>query len=251
MNISLAIILFGLVAAGAEILGGSVVLMRREWPQRIQEYLLALGAGFILALVLLDLIPESIAGIGSTAPLLILLGFSMMHFAEHTVVGHLHFGEEVHSEVMVSKVASYSAFWGLFIHAFFDGVSISAGMQYNFPLGLMIFFAILLHKFPEGLTIASIMLAAEQPRKKAFLASAGTGVGTMLGIVAMFLLKNVNAHVIGYAFAFSAGAGMYVGASDLIPEVNRSKNRIAPIVVFVGMILFYISSLVVGKLTGG
>jgi zinc transporter ZupT len=250
MNLSLTIILFGLVAAGAEILGGSVVLMRREWPQRIQEYLLALGAGFILALVLLDLIPESIAGIGSTAPLLILLGFSMMHFAEHTVVGHLHFGEEVHSEVMVSKVASYSAFWGLFIHAFFDGVSISAGMQYNFPLGLMIFFAILLHKFPEGLTIASIMLAAEQPRKNAFWASAGTGVGTMLGIVAMFLLKSVNAHIIGYAFAFSAGAGMYVGASDLIPEVNRSKNRIAPIAVFVGMILFYISSLVVGKLTG-
>jgi zinc transporter ZupT len=250
MNISLIIILFGLVAAGAEILGGSVVLMRREWPQRIQEYLLALGAGFILALVLLDLIPESIAGIGSTAPLLILLGFSMMHFAEHTVVGHLHFGEEVHSEVMVSKVASYSAFWGLFIHAFFDGVSISAGMQYNFPLGLMIFFAILLHKFPEGLTIASIMLAADQPRKNAFWASAGTGVGTMLGIVAMFLLKSVNAYIIGYAFAFSAGAGMYVGASDLIPEINRSKNRIAPIVVFVGMILFYISSLVVGRLTG-
>ena len=250
MNTPLAIILFGLVAAGAEILGGSVVLMKREWPQKIQEYLLALGAGFILALVLLDLIPESIAGIGATAPLLILLGFSMMHFAEHTLVGHLHFGEEVHPEVMMSKIASYSAFWGLFIHAFFDGVSISAGMQYDFPLGLMIFFAILLHKFPEGLTIASIMLAAEQPRRNAFWASAGTGAGTMLGIVTMFLLKSINADIIGYAFAFSAGAGMYVGASDLIPEINRSKNRIAPIVVFVGMILFYCSSLLVEKLTG-
>ena len=250
MNISFVIVLFGLVAASAEILGGSVVLMRREWPQKIQEYLLALGAGFILALVLLDLIPESIAGIGATAPLLILLGFSMLHFAEHTVGGHLHFGEEVHSDVMVSKVASYSAFWGLFIHAFFDGVSISAGMQYNFPLGLMMFFAILLHKFPEGLTIASIMLAADQPRRKAFWATAGTGAGTMLGIVTMFFLKDVNAQIIGYAFAFSAGAGMYVGASDLIPEINRSKNRIAPIVVFVGMILFYISSLVVVKIVG-
>ena len=135
MNIPFTIILFGLVAASAEILGGSVVLMQKEWPQKIQEYLLALGAGFILALVLLDLIPASITGIGSTAPLLILTGFSVMHFAEHTVVGHLHFGEEVHSEVMVSKVASYSAFWGLFIHAFFDGVSISAGMQVQFFAG--------------------------------------------------------------------------------------------------------------------
>ncbi len=250
MTLSIGIILLGLTAAGAEILGGSVVLMKRAWPQKVQEYLLALGAGFILALVLLDLIPESMKGIGPVAPLLILTGFSVMHFAEHTVVGHLHFGEEVHAEVMVSKVASYSAFWGLFIHAFFDGVSISAGMQYNFSLGLMIFFAILLHKFPEGLTIASIMLAADQPRKNAFWATAGTGAGTMLGIVIMFFLKGLNPQIIGYAFAFSAGAGMYVGASDLIPEINRSKNRIAPIVVFMGMMLFYASSLVVSKVIG-
>ncbi len=50
---------------------------------------------------------------------------------------------------------------------------------------------------------------------------------------------------------FSAGAGMYVGASDLIPEINRSKNRIAPIVVFVGMVLFYVSSVIVARVIGG
>src|ERR1700690_3697364 len=112
MNNYAAIFLFGLVAAGAEIIGGGVVLFNRKWPQKIQENLLALGAGFILALVLLDLIPVSITGIGRAAPLFIRTGFSVMHFAEHTIVVHLHFGEEVHSEVMVSKVASYSAFWG-------------------------------------------------------------------------------------------------------------------------------------------
>ena len=247
MNPTLLIVLFGLIAAGAEILGAGVVILKRQWPRKIQEYLLALGAGFLLALVLLDLIPESIAGIGAAAPLVILLGFSVLHFAEHTVVGHLHFGEEVHSDVMVSNVASNSAFWGMFIHAIFDGVSISAGMQYSVPLGVMIFVAILLHKFPEGLTIASIMLAADQPRTTAFWASAGAGFGTMLGIVIMFMLKNIDAHVVGYAFAFSAGVGMYVGASDLIPEINRSGNRVTPVVVFLGMILFYGSSLLVGR----
>ncbi|HTY10091.1 MAG TPA: ZIP family metal transporter [Bacteroidota bacterium] len=251
MNISLTILLFGLVTVCAEILGGAVVLMRRGWPQRIQEYFLALGAGFILALVILDLIPVSITSIGQAAPLLILAGFSVMHFAEHTIVGHLHFGEEVHADVMLSKVASYSAFWGLFTHAFFDGVSISAGMQYNVSLGIMIFVAILLHKFPEGLTIASVMLAADHPRKNAFWASAGAGAGTMLGIIAMFFLKDIGSGVVGYAFAFSAGAGMYVGASDLIPEINRSENRSVPIAVFGGMILFYCSSRIVSSILGG
>ncbi|HTX18438.1 MAG TPA: ZIP family metal transporter [Bacteroidota bacterium] len=243
-----AVIIFGLLAAGAEVLGGGIVFLNRAWPQRIQEYLLALGAGFILALVLLDMIPESISGIGSAAPLLILVGFSVLHFVEHTVVGHLHFGEEVHSEVMVSKVAGTAAFWGLFIHAFFDGLSISAGMQYSATLGVMIFLAILLHKFPEGLTIASIMVASERTRRRAFLASAGSGAATMCGVLAMFFFGRADAQFVGYAFAFSAGAGMYVGASDLIPEINRSRNRVAPIVVFLGMLLFYLSTLAVSAI---
>ncbi|HUI66304.1 MAG TPA: ZIP family metal transporter, partial [Bacteroidota bacterium] len=58
------ILLFGLAAAGAEILGGSLVVMRRRWPQRVQEYLLALSAGFILALVFLELVPEGLRSVG-------------------------------------------------------------------------------------------------------------------------------------------------------------------------------------------
>lgn len=235
------IILFGLVAASAEILGGVVVVLRKEWPKRVQEYLIALSAGFILALVFFELIPESLKIAGVIAPLYIVIGFGVLHFFEHTIVGHLHFGEETHTDIMVSKTASLAAFSGLSVHAFFDGLSISAGMHYNYLIGLLIFFAILLHKIPEGLTIASIMIAAKQPRRKALLASVLIGVATMLGIFIVFFLADMQPNAIGIAFAFSAGAATYVGASDLIPEINRSRNRIMPLVVFGGMLLFYVS----------
>jgi zinc transporter ZupT len=244
------IILAGLLASAAEVVGGSLVVFKSTMPKKIQEYLLALGAGFLLALVIVDLIPASIVGIGMSAPIWILLGFSVIHLVEHTIVGHLHFGEETHQDVMLSKVASYSAFGGLFIHAFFDGLAISAGMFYNFHLGVMIFFAILLHKFPEGLTIASIMLAAKHPKKTALLASAGIGLSTMLGILMIFFLKNVDSQITGLAFAFSAGSALYVGASDLIPEINHSHNRVIPVFVFVGMLLFYASAMLVNAFVG-
>jgi ZIP family zinc transporter/zinc and cadmium transporter len=247
----LTTLLFGLMAAGAEVLGGTLVVLRKQWPRRIQEYLIALSAGFLLALVFFELIPESLHLLGSTAPLYIVTGFGLLHFFEHTIVGHLHFGEETHTDVMVSRTASLSAFSGLFIHAFFDGITISAGMQYNFVIGLLVFFAILLHKLPEGVTIASIMIAANQPRKTALLASALIGVATMLGIVAVFLVADVSASAVGIAFAFSAGAATYVGASDLIPEINRSGNRITPLIVFGGMLLFYLSQVCLGMLIGG
>lgn len=246
----LTIIVYGLIAALAEILGGSLVVLRKEWPKRVQEYLLALSAGFILALVFMELIPESITAVGIQAPLYMLAGYSVLHFFEHTIVGHLHFGEETHHDVMISKVASISTFSGLFIHAFFDGFAISAAMQFDFSLGLLVFFAVLLHKIPEGLTIASVMLAADHRRRTAFLASAAIGVATMLGIVSVFLLAEVNLTIVGIAFAFSAGIATYVGASDLIPEINHSKNRIIPVLVFGGMALFYVGKILLGNAHG-
>lgn len=239
----LRIVLFGLIAALAEILGGTLVALRKEWPRRIQEYLIALSAGFLLALVFLKLIPESFTLLGPEASIFILLGFALLHLFEHGLVPHLHFGEEVHAEVMVSTTASMATFSGLIIHAFFDGFTIAAGMTHDFFIGMLVFIAILLHKLPEGLTIASVMLAANQPRKIALLASVAIGAATMVGVFSVFLLSSVDEHLIGVAFALSGGIATYVGASDLIPEINRSENRITPLVVLGGMVLFYFSEM--------
>ncbi len=238
---TLRVLMFGFIAALAEVLGGSLIYLRKSWPQRAQEMLLALGAGFILALVFLKLIPASIQKLGETAALYCLLGFATIHFFEHTIVGHLHFGEETHPEVMVSKAASFSAFSGLFVHAFFDGFTISVGLHFDFLLGVLIFLAVLLHKIPEGLTIGSIVLASGYSKRTVLYSSVGLGLATMLGVCAVFVFQQVSEGMIGMGFAFSAGVAVYVGASDLIPEINKSKDRIPPLVVFAGMVLFYLS----------
>ncbi len=237
----LTILLFGIAAALAEILGGVLILLRRQWPKRTQETLLALGAGFIIALVFFKLIPVSIETLGASAALYLIIGFSLIHFFEHSLVRHLHFGEETHAHVMVSKVASVSAFSGLLIHAFFDGFSISVGMQFNFSLGLLVFCGVLLHKVPEGLTISSIMLAGGYSRKAVLFSTLGIGAATILGTCSIFVLSTVSRELLGVALAVSAGAAVYVGASDLIPEINKSEGRLPPFIVFAGMMLFYLS----------
>jgi len=237
------ILLYGLLAGGAAVLGGMLVVSRKEWPARVQEYLLALSAGFLLALVFVELVPEALHAVGSQAPLYMLAGYAVLHFFEHTMVGHLHFGEETHSEVMLSRVASFSTFVGLCIHAFFDGFTIAVGMQFDFVLGVLIFIAVILHKIPEGLTIASVMIAARQRRSTALTASIIVGVATLLGAAGALMLGGISEQMVGIAFAFSAGIATYVGASDLIPEINHAKNRVIPLLVFVGMLLFYLGKL--------
>ena len=49
----------GLVAAGGNLLGGYFVV-RREWPRKYLQYFLALGAGYMLAVALVEIIPESV-----------------------------------------------------------------------------------------------------------------------------------------------------------------------------------------------
>jgi len=247
---ALTALLYGLIAAAAEVLGGSLVVLRSRWPQKVQEYLLALSSGFLLALVFLELIPAGIQAVGTAAPLYMLLGYAVLHFFEHTLVGHLHFGEEVHHDAMVSRAASISTFSGLFVHAFFDGFSISVALHYDFYVGVLVFFAVLLHKVPEGLTIASVMLIAQHQRRTAFFASAAIGVATMLGVVSVFFLQGVSGTTVGIAFAFSAGLTTYVGASDLVPEINRSRNRVIPVLVFGGMALFYAGSMLLESVMG-
>jgi zinc transporter ZupT len=244
------ILSLALIASIAVVFGGSLVVSRKTWPTRVQETLLALSAGFMLALVFLKLVPTSFEFAGETAAIWILMGFATIHFFEHTVVGHLHFGEETHHDVMVSKTTGYTAFTGLFIHAFFDGLSISIGFQYNFFLGLLIFFAILLHKFPEGLTIGSIMTIAGFSRRIVLYSAIGIGIATFIGACSMFLLEHFDASIAGIAFAFSAGTLTYVGASDLIPEVNKTKSRLPPFLVFAGMLLFYLSEKILSVILG-
>src|SRR5271154_5289808 len=232
--------LLGLTAAGANVLGGSLVA-HREWSRRYLNYFIALGAGFMLATALLEMIPESLklrsnsaAGFDAstdTVFVYVLGGYFLVHFFEHTVAPHFHFGEETHHHEISHAHASYAALLGLVIHTFFDGVAIASGLLVSSWLGGVIFVAIFLHKIPEGFTVASLMLASGQSRRAAFASSAILGAATLAGMALMFVLRSTVAD----ALPFSAGVTLYVAASDLIPEVNREPGVGMAVLVFLGV----------------
>jgi ZIP family zinc transporter/zinc and cadmium transporter len=233
-------ILLGLTAAGANLLGG-LLIARRRWSRAYLKYFIALGAGFMLATAVLEMIPQSLKLRSDNSSyffkstdavfVCVLVGYFLVHFFEHTVAPHFHFGEETHHEEMSHAHASYAALLGLMIHTFFDGVAIASGLLVSAWLGGVIFVAIFLHKIPEGFTVASLMLASGQSRRTAFISSAILGGTTLLGIGLMFLLRSSVAD----ALPVSAGVTLYVAASDLIPEVNREPGVGMAVLVFFGV----------------
>jgi ZIP family zinc transporter/zinc and cadmium transporter len=231
-------LVLGLSAALANVAGGLVLTTRKSWNESLLKYFIALGAGFMLAATFLRMLPASMA-LSRSAPLLILAGYFLVQFFEHTVAPHFHFGEEVHGDVMMDPAVSVSALVGLSIHTFFDGVSIASGFLVSVPLGLLIFFAVFLHKFPEGFTVASIALASGSGPRGALWAASILGGATLLGVLGM----NSYASAVAYALPVSTGVTLYVAASDLIPEVNEDRGARMPLMVFLGVALFYAAEL--------
>src|SRR5260370_9519090 len=102
---------------------------------------------------------ESLRVAGHAAPLMVLTGYFVVHFFEHTVTSHFHFGEETHAEEFVRPHRGYSVLFGLIIHAFFDGIAITSGFLVSNWLGWIIFMALILHKNPQCFTSSASLLA--------------------------------------------------------------------------------------------
>src|SRR5262245_11252161 len=231
----LAVVL-GAVAGLADLIGGALVTARRRWDRVFLQYFLALGAGFMLAVAFLRMVPESLEKV--THPYLyVLIGYFAVHLSEHTLTPHFHFGEEVHADALVHPAVGYLGLAGLAIHTFFDGVAIASGFLISRPLGFVLFVAVLLHKLPEGFAVGSLMLASGASRGTAVLAAGMLGLATIAGVLLMHLFSGV----VGQALALSAGVTIYVAASDLIPEVNRERSWGVALAVFGGLLLYYVA----------
>ncbi len=233
-------LLLGVIAAAANVIGG-LAIVRRQWSHSFLKYFIALGAGFMLATAFLEMIPESLKLATRTDEVffLVLGGYLLIHFFEHTVAPHFHFGEETHSEQLAPAHAGITAVLGLVIHTFFDGVAIASGVLVSTWLGGIIFLAVFLHKLPEGSTVASLTLASGQSRRVALLSSVVLGGATIAGVGLMYVLRGA----VGIALPFSAGVTIYVAASDLMPEVNREPAVGLPVLVFLGVLAMLVLKL--------
>jgi len=223
-------LILGAIAALADIAGG-LVLVRAKGVERYLRYFVALGAGFLMAVALLEMAPESFRLSPRLGPILIMAGYCIVHLLEHTISAHFHYGEETHRGELVTRQTGNAVLIGLSVHALFDGVAIGSGFVVSNLLGWLIFLAIFLHKAPEGFTMASVMLASGRSRTIALYSAVGLAAATLLGV----LVIEVVPTWLAFGLPISAGVAIYVGATDLVPEVNREPGIRMALVFFLGV----------------
>jgi zinc and cadmium transporter len=224
---------FALAAALGNVVGALAVIRHLRRGLRFIEACLAFGAGFMLAVTVLGVMPQVMQS-SLVAPLYVLLGYFAVHLAQHVFTAHLHFGEETHR---LTASAGASALLGLTLHTFFDGVAIASGFLVSDRLGVLLFLAVLLHKLPEGVTIASVIVAGGQTRSRAVGGAVILGVATVLGV----LVTEQVAPLAQHGLALSAGVTLYVAASNLVPEFQAKRGGLTALAFFGGAAGYFVT----------
>jgi len=229
-------LVYALVAALGNVLGALAVTRRATGELKLIEHFVAFGAGFMLAVAIVEILPEALARSGPVAPALVLAGYLAVHLTQHTLTPHFHFGEETHR---VSAVAARSALFGLLLHTFFDGVAIAGAFLVRPQLGIVVSIAIFLHKLPAGVTIASLTLAAGGGARRAIAASMWLGAATLVGV----LVTDRVTFLVHHGLALAAGVTLYVAASNLVPEFQGKSGWKLPLSFFTGAGAFFVTKL--------
>jgi len=210
-------LVYAAIAAAGNLAGALVLTARSSWSRRSIEYVLAFSAGFLVAVSLGELVPESVVRGGVAAGWWMLGGFVLVHLTQHALVGHFHFGEETHD---VARGVGVTALVGLMLHTFVDGVAIATSFAVDARMGYLVLTAIVLHKLPEGLAIGSLFIAGGRSVGAAIAAAAALGVATIAGAALSGQVELLATH----GLALAAGVTLYVGASNLIPEFQGRRG---------------------------
>jgi zinc and cadmium transporter len=195
---------------------------------KLIPWLISYAVGTLLGAALLALLPEALESLSPTRAMATLLAGVLAFFLLEKLVlwRHCHDNDEcaVHTSSAASLVIVGDAF-----HTFVDGAVIAAAVATSLPLGVTTALAVAAHEIPQEVGDVAILLRAGYSRLRAFTLNLLSGIGGVLGAIAMLFAWSSLPALLPYVLAFAAGNFLYVAMADLIPDLHRGGLEGGPI----------------------
>ena len=213
--------------------------------------LISLSAGALLGAALFAILPEALEGINLYQVLLSMLSGYILFWLISKYYFHIcpacsasHFDEQTtkkFSEIVLLMMTA------LAFHSLFDGIALTTrSTEFKFDSS-SIFVAILIHKFPEGLALASLMFGANYTKgliiRNVILVEFATVIGALIGIL---LIKfNISDFMFGLLMAHIAGGFVYLAIHAILGEMLKHHTKLVVTFFSLGLFFILITSLVV------
>jgi len=207
---------------------GLLLYAKRTIPSKYLNLLIGLGAGSMLSVALVHILPESLeqtemaiyAFIAGFLAIYIIEELLTPHHHDHAHGDHSH--EDPHEHYDHVAVVSFIA---IFAHTLLDGLGIRAGMGLSETAGYAILFGVAIHQIPVSLSLAAIFRESKFEKRKQLLFLMGFALAAPIGyLIADIFLHDVDAMIAGLAGAFAGGSLLYVATADLLPVIH-SQGR--------------------------
>ncbi len=190
-----------------------------------EKYSLSFASGVLISFSLFVLFPEISESNGKSTlfiiPIFIFLMFLLEKYLldiHHHPHPHKHYTKKSSSSVIFILI-------GDTIHNFVDGIAIGTSFVVSPAFGLVTAFSSFLHEVPHEIGDFGIMLDAKWKKSSIVVVNIISALFTTVGAFTIYYI-NPQPFVIGYLLCFSAAMFLYIGLVDLIPKIEKTKEKL-------------------------
>lgn len=218
------IFLSGLVMALFALSGAVTLLLPKERISKLLLPLVALSAGSLIGGALLHMLPAAAERMTSAeqAHGWAAAGFASFFGLEQLL--HWHHGKE-DSHGHHHHPLTILVLVGDGLHKLVGGLAVGAAFTVDTRVGLMTWLAAAAHEIPHELGDFGALVHGGLGPKRALLLNLLSALPFLLGgLVSYYVAQKIQLDL-SFLVAFAAGNFIYLGAVDLLPELNRPKQR--------------------------
>lgn len=237
----------GLAMSAIALVGSMTLVLKEATLQRLLLPLVALAAGSLIGGAFLHMIPAALVENEATVGIFgwVLAGFTVFFALEQ----FLHWHHCHRAAATCKEPLTYLILVGDGLHNFLGGLAVAGTFLIDIRLGLTTWLAAAAHEIPQELGDFGVLLHGGWSRKQAllfnFLSALTFLAGSLLAYVAAFRFD------VTFLVPFAAGNFLYIGASDLVPEVNKHQEFVTNLVHFSCFVLGVVAMFVVKVLFHG
>ena len=234
METAVTLIIYMAALFGIALLGAYTPYIRELTDKQV-HLLVALSAGIFLGILFFLLLPESLhesseGGIEEKYVMItILVGFLAILLTD-VLIKHFHMAScpcECHKEQHRHKIGTLSAFFGLAVHAFVDGLVLATALMADSEIAWLALIGMCIHKYVEVCSLSSTFLLSEEEKSTVMKYLIAFSLITPVAALISYLVFNgVSVEgMVGLPLAFSAGTFMYVAFCHMVPEAFHREEQ--------------------------